>query len=155
MKLGVLCYVYSKNHVLLMHRDKRKDDPMYGYWIGLGGKIDIIKGETPHDAVVREVKEESGLTVKPTFRGIVVFHHKNSTIDTWYGYLFSANHKMVSLAETHEGSLTWISRSSIRRLKFLPGDEKLLEYLSTHKKPFLARFESNAKTLIAHSFQNL
>ena len=59
MKLGVLCYIYSGNHVLFLHRNKRKEDPLYGYWIGLGGKLDIAEGETPIDAVLREVREES------------------------------------------------------------------------------------------------
>jgi len=155
MKLGVLCYIYSGNHVLFLHRNKRKEDPLYGYWIGLGGKLDIAEGETPIDAVLREVREESGLKIRPRFRGIVVFHHVNSVIDTWYGYLFSARHASTSLKETHEGELVWVTHNAFHKLKLLPGDEKLLEYLHTHKKPFIARFKNNAKKLISYSFQNL
>lgn len=42
------------------------DDFLPGYWELVGGGVE--PGETPEDAVVREVKEETGLTVNPIER---------------------------------------------------------------------------------------
>lgn len=46
---------------------KRGHEPFKGYWCFPGGHIDF--GETAEQAVIREVKEETGLTFKPKFLG--------------------------------------------------------------------------------------
>ena len=59
------CAVIERdNKVLLV---KRNHEPFNGYWTLPGGHIDF--GETAEKAVIREVKEESGLTFKPKFFG--------------------------------------------------------------------------------------
>ena len=44
---------------------KRNHEPFKDYWCLPGGHIDF--GETAQQAVIREVKEETGLTFKPKF----------------------------------------------------------------------------------------
>jgi 8-oxo-dGTP diphosphatase len=44
---------------------KRKGDPFNGYWALAGGKLD--PDETIEEAVIREVKEETGLDVVPEY----------------------------------------------------------------------------------------
>ncbi len=44
---------------------KRNHEPFKGYWCIPGGHIDF--GETAEQAVIREVKEETGLTLTPRF----------------------------------------------------------------------------------------
>lgn len=44
---------------------KRGNEPFNSYWCLPGGHIDY--GETAKQAVIREVKEETGLTIKPVF----------------------------------------------------------------------------------------
>ena len=57
------CAVIEKdNKVLLV---KRNTEPFNGYWTLPGGHIDF--GETAEQAIKREVKEETGLTIKPKF----------------------------------------------------------------------------------------
>ena len=63
MKLGTLCYIRDNNKTLLLHRTKKKNDSLANFWIGLGGHVDIENGESPHECIVREVMEESGLVV--------------------------------------------------------------------------------------------
>ncbi len=43
----------------------RNTEPFKGYWAIPGGHIDF--GETAEQAVIREVKEETGLVIKPRF----------------------------------------------------------------------------------------
>ncbi len=64
MKMGTLCYVRSGGKTLMLHRIKKPNDMHAGKWNGLGGKFE--PGESPEDCVVREVREESGLSIHPT-----------------------------------------------------------------------------------------
>ena len=53
--------VYLRNdagQLLLMQRNKA---PNKGLWSPIGGKLEMVTGESPHEAAVREVGEEVGL----------------------------------------------------------------------------------------------
>ena len=56
--LGVGAIIFDGDQVLLVERGK---PPLLGYWSLPGGLVEA--GERLEDAVVREVKEETGLTV--------------------------------------------------------------------------------------------
>ncbi len=62
-KIAVLCYLYDDaGRVLLL---KRKQSPNLGMYSPIGGKLEITKGEGPHDCAIREIKEETGLKISP------------------------------------------------------------------------------------------
>ena len=70
---ATLCYVRSGGRTLMLHRNKKEGDVHLGKWNGLGGKMD--PRESPDDCVVREVHEESGLTVSDArLRTGLAFH---------------------------------------------------------------------------------
>lgn len=72
MRLTTLCYIEKDDCYLMMHRIKKKNDANYDKWIGVGGKFE--EGETPQECLLREVLEETGLTLtRYRFRGIVTF----------------------------------------------------------------------------------
>src|SRR5260370_42633468 len=58
--LATLAYVLSPDarQVLLIHRHRRPDDPHYGKYNGLGGKLD--PGEDVVAGIRREIREEAG-----------------------------------------------------------------------------------------------
>ncbi len=58
--LGVGAVVFRRDGVLLVERGR---EPLKGYWSLPGGVLEV--GETLERAVVREVKEETGLDVVP------------------------------------------------------------------------------------------
>ena len=74
-----LCYLEDGDRYLLLHRTKKKNDENHDKWIGVGGKF--ADGESPEDCLLREVREETGLTLTAyRYRGIVTF-----VSDKWVG----------------------------------------------------------------------
>ena len=58
--LSVLCYAVRDGRVLMMHRRKQ---PNLRLWTAPGGKLEW--DEAPHETVVREMREETGLSPPP------------------------------------------------------------------------------------------
>ncbi|MEO1791379.1 MAG: NUDIX domain-containing protein [Cyanobacteria bacterium J06629_19] len=56
--------VTNRENQILLCRLSEKIPRWHGYWTLPGGGLDF--GEDPKDAVVREVKEETGVTIRPT-----------------------------------------------------------------------------------------
>ena len=70
--LTTLCYVEQDGKYLMMHRIKKKHDINKDKWVGIGGHFE--EGESPEDCLLREAKEETGLTLLSyRLRGIVTF----------------------------------------------------------------------------------
>lgn len=57
-KEAVICFLFIKDELVMINRNK---PPFMGMWNAIGGKVE--KGETPEDATVREVMEESGIEI--------------------------------------------------------------------------------------------
>ena len=72
MKLTTLCYLERGDEYLMLHRVTKQNDENHDKWIGIGGKFE--PGDSPEDCLVRECREETGLTLTGyRFRGIVTF----------------------------------------------------------------------------------
>src|SRR5262245_10275629 len=72
MILATLCYVKRDGYILMVYRNKKATDIHEGKWNGLGGKFEA--GETPEECVIREVYEESGLSIQsPKLCGLIMF----------------------------------------------------------------------------------
>lgn len=59
-RVGVGAVMVHEGRVLLVKRGK---EPLRGRWVVPGGTVEA--GESLHDALVREVREETGITVRP------------------------------------------------------------------------------------------
>ena len=82
-----LCYVTRGDEVLMLHRVKKKNDLNHDKWIGIGGKFE--GEETPDECLLREAREETGLTLTEwRYRGIVTF--VSDRAPTEYMHLFTA-----------------------------------------------------------------
>lgn len=72
MKMTTLCYIEKDNNYLMLHRTKKENDINKGKWIGVGGHAEGC--ETPEECLLREAKEETGLTLTAyRFRGLITF----------------------------------------------------------------------------------
>ena len=127
MILTTLCYIEKDDKYLMLHRVKKENDQNHDKWIGVGGKFE--EGETPEECLLREVKEETGLTLTSyRFRGIVSFI--SDEYENEYMHLFTATEYEGKMAECDEGELVWVPKSEISNLKLWEGDKiffKLLE----------------------------
>lgn len=61
MFLTTLCYIEKDDCYLMLHRVKKENDLNHDKWIGVGGKFEAE--EMPEECMMREVKEETGLTL--------------------------------------------------------------------------------------------
>ena len=72
MTITTLCYIENDGKYLMLHRVKKQNDINKGKWIGVGGHTE--DQESPEECLLREVKEETGLTLTSyKFRGLVTF----------------------------------------------------------------------------------
>ena len=78
---STLCYLCRGDEVLMMHRTRKKNDMNHDKWIAVGGRFE--PGEGPEECAMREVKEETGLTmVSPRYRGVVTFINDQYEMNT-------------------------------------------------------------------------
>ena len=61
MRLTTLCYIEHDGCYLMLNRNKKANDENAGKWIGVGGHLE--ENESPEECVLREIKEETGMTV--------------------------------------------------------------------------------------------
>ena len=127
MKNTTLCYIEQDNNYLMLHRVKKKNDMNQDKWLGVGGKLE--EGESPEECLIREVKEETGLTLKKfAYRGFITFVSKQW--GTEYMHLFTATEYEGEIKECDEGTLEWVPKSRIEELNLWEGDKiffRLLE----------------------------
>lgn len=125
-ELTTLCYIEKDGQYLMLHRTKKKNDPSQDLWMGVGGHLE--QGESPDECVVREVKEETGLTLTQYhLRGIVSFSEGD-----WYEYMFlySADAFSGALINCNEGDLVWIDKEkAVNELVSWEGDKIFLRLM--------------------------
>lgn len=129
MKQTTLCYIERGHQYLMLHRTKKANDENHDKWIGIGGHFE--PGETPLACILRECREETGLTlIEPRYRGIVHFRS-----DVWPDedmHLFSAGRFEGEVTDCDEGELAWIDRDRLLALTLWEGDKIFLRLLDTH-----------------------
>ncbi len=127
MKNTTLCYITRGQEVLMLHRTKKERDINKDKWIGIGGKFEA--DETPDECLLREAREETGLTLTAwQCRGVVTFLTEQPDQGE-YMYLFTADGFEGELKECDEGDLQWVSRDFLSQLPKWEGDQIFLDLL--------------------------
>lgn len=148
LKLATLVYVKRPGQTLMLHRIKRAGDMHQGKWNGLGGKFE--PGESPEACAIREVQEESGLTIRsPELRGFLTFP-KFRPDEDWYAFVFVARSFTGELIDSTEGVLQWIDDAALLSLPLWEGDRVFLPWL-TQPRFFSARFVYEAGRYVSHT----
>ena len=144
-KQTTLCYIEKNGCYLMLHRVKKELDENRDKWIGVGGKFE--DGESPEDCVLREVREETGLTLTDyRYRGIVTF-----VSDIWpceYMHLFTATGFEGQIKECDEGVLEWLPKERLYGLPMWAGDRIFLELLDQGAPFFSLKLVYQGETLV-------
>lgn len=115
-----VCYVLHNDQVLLL---RRVNQPYVGLWAPPGGKLE--PGESPEEGCIREMYEETGLTIAaPQLRAI------QTVIDTqhqthWLLFIFQATTFTGHVESLHtvEGELRWINLADVGHYPRPPADK--------------------------------
>jgi ADP-ribose pyrophosphatase len=130
VELAVLCLIKDGDRVLLQNRVKKD---WQGYTLP-GGHVE--RGESFVDAVVREMKEETGLTIeKPRMVGIKHFPIEGGR---YIVLLFEATQFTGEVVSSEEGEMTWIDRAELANISAV---DDLQELLKVFDDPELTEFQ--------------
>ena len=135
MKNTTLCYIEKDEKYLMLHRIRKENDENRDKWIGIGGKFEA--GESPEDCVLREAREETGLTLTDyRFRAVVTF--SSDKWETEYMHLFTATGYTGEIKECDEGNLEWVPKSKVQDLPIWQGDKLFFRLIDDKDSPFFS-----------------
>lgn len=146
MRNTTLCYIQNdKGQTLLLHRVKKENDLNKDKWIGVGGGFE--DQESPEDCLLREVYEETGLTLTSyRYRGIVTF--VSDRWETEYMHLFTADGYEGDLIDCNEGTLEWVDNARVLDLPTWEGDRIFLRLIAEDAPFFSLKLTYRGETLV-------
>jgi len=134
--LGVGALIFRRGKILLVQRGK---EPLKGFWSLPGGVLEA--GETLHEGVIREVREETGLEVKPT-RVLEVFERimRDASGACEYHYVLIDYICRITGgtlgADDDASDVAWVSRENLGTLQITSGTLPVIEkgFRERHKR---------------------
>ena len=140
-----LCYLKRDGKYLMLHRVKKENDLNHDKWVGVGGKFEV--NESPDECLLREVREETGLTLTDyRCHGVVTF-----VSDRWEGeymYLYTAEGFEGEMRECDEGTLEWVDMDAVEDLPLWVGDKIFFRLLRENRPWFSLKLCYEGDTLV-------
>ena len=132
--LTTLCYIERDGAYLMLHRTAKENDINKEKWIGIGGHFE--ENESPVECLLREAKEETGLTLLSWhFHGVVTF--QSDQWQTEYMFLYTADAFEGEMIRCDEGDLEWVPIPQVEALPIWEGDKIFFRLLS-EGRPFFS-----------------
>lgn len=142
--LTTLCYIERDDAYLMLHRVKKQQDMNKDKWIGIGGHFEA--GESPEECLLREVLEETGLTLTDyRLRGVITF-----LTDVWqpeYMFLYTAQGFAGTMHDCDEGDLEWVPKEKVPQLPIWEGDKIFFRLLEERQEFFSLKLRYEGDTL--------
>ncbi len=130
VELTVLCLITDGDRILLQNRTK---NDWQGYTLP-GGHVEL--GESFVDAVVREMKEETGLDIKnPRLVGVKQFPIRNGR---YVVFLFKATEYCGTVVSSDEGQMEWVESSRLSEINTVDDFAELMRVIND---PALTEFQ--------------
>lgn len=137
VELTNLCMIKKGESYLLQNRIKKD-------WAGYtfpGGHVE--PGESIVMSVIREIKEETGLTIKdPRLVGIKQFPILNGR---YIVFLFEADEFMGEIKDSEEGKVGWFTKEELNNLNLVNDFMELLEVFEGNSTEFMYDQDNNIK----------
>lgn len=135
-----MCLIYNKNKILVIDR-KKKD------WPGLtlpGGHVE--KDEDLNKSIIREVKEETGLTIrKPILCGIEEF--KTQKEDRYFMFFYKTDKFKGKIRSSKEGEVFWIDRNELKKHKLSLDLERIIRVIESEDLSEIIYYKKGDKWL--------
>lgn len=130
VELTVLCLIEDGDRLLLQNRTKKD---WHGYALP-GGHVE--RGESFVDAVIREMKEETGLEItNPRLVGVKQFPIENGR---YIVLLFKATEWLGNVVSSEEGLMEWVEYCNLSSIETV---EDLADLLKVMNTPELTEFQ--------------
>lgn len=122
-----MCLIYQDDNILVQERTKKD-------WPGItlpGGHVK--KGENFYEAVKREVKEETGLSIiSPILCGIEEYKITKNE-DRYVILFYKCNQFEGTLKSSKEGRVYWLKKNKLKEVKLSKDLDKILEIIEDDK----------------------
>lgn len=142
-RAAVFCIIQCGQLYLLLIRSK---PPYQGKFVPVGGKVDAF--ESPYDAVIREVREETGILISfPEYCGTLT---ETSPVDyNWISFIYKVQlDAFLPAPPCDEGELVWVHENDLATLDMPPTDLVIYEFARRNQKfAFQAHFSSELELL--------
>ena len=133
-----ICLVYKNDEILVVDR-KKKD------WPGLtfpGGHVE--KDEDFNKSVIREVKEETGLTIRnPILCGIEEF--KTDKEDRYIMLYYKTDKFSGKIRSSKEGEVFWINRKDLNKHKLSLDLKRIMKVMESDELSEIIYYDDNGK----------
>ena len=133
-----ICLIYKDDEILVV--DRKKED-----WPGLtfpGGHVE--KDEDFQASVIREVKEETGLTIKkPSLCGIEEFKTKEE--DRYLMLYYKTDKFSGKIRSSKEGEVFWIRKEDMDKYKLSLDLKRIYKIMMSDELSELIYYEKDGK----------
>ena len=129
MKNTTLCYIERDGRYLLLHRVKKENDLNRDKWVGIGGKFE--ENESPEECLLREVREETGLTgikLMDGFRESVEYSPKPGVKKQVVYFLGTTEQEKLMRQEEEISEIMWAPLRCAADLVSFANDKRLLRH---------------------------
>ena len=121
VELANLCMIYDDNRIILQNRQK---EDWRGYTFP-GGHVE--PNESFVDSVIREMKEETGLTIKaPRLCGVKQFPLEGGR---YIVFLFETDQFEGTVVDSDEGKMHWVKVSELSNVNLVNDFAELIEVM--------------------------
>jgi len=128
-----------------------RKQPGSGKWNGIGGHIE--SDEDIFSSVLREIKEETGLTIKKIWLSAIITQKEPRNGDVIL-FVFNALRPAGNLQQSEEGEISWIDQHELEKLSVFDDLQVLLkitEKIDSHTQPLILHYQrkqGNKKILL-------